>query len=317
MTIRICPQNGLPAGAAPDSFRQALRDCSGKSARRNRTMTHPPLPQEQQHEIAKRLDAIATALPELGKSLLEIQKGDLDIRSKSAPMDLVTKADFQSEKILKSFISSNFPSDEILAEESGMDHRTRASDITWILDPIDGTINFAHGLPLFAVSIGLAYQRRPVGGLVYLPALGDLYRAIEGKGATKNGNPICVSKNRDFSKSLIVTGFPYSRHKYLTELLASIGNFLEQARGLRRTGTAALDLCWLAEGLFDVHYELHLNPWDTCAGAVILLEAGGRITDFLGHSWDMWQPQLAASNGLVHSEMLECLKPLRGLELQS
>lgn len=264
--------------------------------------------------IKIRLNVIETELPQLSSRMLQLQNDDLGIKTKTNAMDLVTNADLESEKFLKNIITKHFPDDNILAEESGLDKKESRSGFTWILDPIDGTINYAHGLPLFGISVGITYKDKPVGGIVEMPALGDRFKAIASRGAFKNGKKINVSQNNDFSKSLVVTGFPYSRKKYLKQLTDTISNIMMNARGLRRTGSAVIDICWLAEGRFDAHYELQLNAWDTCAASVILIEAGGCITNFDGNKWDIYQDNFAASNQKIHKDLIECLIPMKDIK---
>ncbi|MCB1172265.1 MAG: inositol monophosphatase [Leptospiraceae bacterium] len=267
--------------------------------------------------VQDRLTAIQAILNDLGRDLIRIQQRELQIKTKSNALDLVTQADFLSEERIKTWVQTHYPDDAILAEESGRSIPNQDSGLTWVIDPIDGTINFAHGLPLFSISIGLAQGSQALGGLVYVPAMKDLYSASQGQGAWKNGQRIQVSKRSEFSQALVVTGFPYSRHKYIDQLTNVVRCLLLKGRGLRRTGAASIDLCWLAEGRFDAYYELILQPWDTCAGSAILSEAGGQLTDLFGEHWDISHQTLCASNGLVQAEFLECLTGLQELpELQ-
>ncbi len=242
--------------------------------------------------------------------MLRIQSSDLQISTKSNHRDLVTRADLESERQITSFIRAHWPTDGIQGEEGG-GHTTEG--FTWIIDPVDGTVNYAHGLPLFAVSIGIALNGVPIAGLVHLPGLGNTYRAAQGKGAFRDGKAIRVSDVQTPDQALVVTGFPYDREKYLPALMSGVENILRNCRGIRRTGTAAVDLCWLAEGRFDAHYEMHLNPWDTCAGVVVVREAGGRVTDYAGKDHDLSDKTLLATNGHLHEAMLGILAPMRNL----
>lgn len=257
--------------------------------------------------IENRLAAMEAILPDLMSLLVQLQKGDLDIKTKSNDMDLVTIADFESERILTSEIRKKFPEDAILAEETGRSGADSDADFLWVLDPVDGTVNYSHGMPLFAIAIGLMHQKESVAGIVALPALGSIYRAVKTKGATKDRIPLHVSRTSEFSKALIVTGFPYDRHEKIEKLISAFRDILMNARGLRRTGSAALDLCWLAEGIFDVHYEMNLSPWDTCGPCVIAREAGAKITGLDGQDHNPFIKELAASNGLLHDRLLEIL----------
>ena len=264
-------------------------------------------------EIERRMKPVDMILPEVAAMLREMQSGNLEIDTKSNPMDLVTKADLASEKRILECIRKHFPEDDILAEEASYleslpDYK---ADFRWVIDPVDGTINYAHGLPLYGVSIGLMYQGRSVAGTIALPALHNTYRAIHGQGATKDGKTIKVSEEKDFSRALIVTGFPYNRKEMLETLLSGIESMLLNARGIRRTGTATVDMCWLAEGRFDALYELNLSPWDTCASTVIAREAGARITNLAGEEYDPYQQAVVASNSKVHNQLLKALEPVR------
>lgn len=279
-------------------------------------MSMPRITTEIQKACANRLDCVARILPAIGQTLVAWQKQDLMIQTKSNHMDLVTRADLESERQLKTCIQENFPEDDILAEESGLTISDLASNVKpgsifrWALDPVDGTINYAHGLPLFAISVGLMYGDKPVAGLIFMPVSGDRYYAIEGKGATKNESPIHCSPETVLSKSLVVTGFPYDRLQRIPQLLAGIESMLRKARGIRRTGSAAVDLCWLSEGRFEAHFEFNLKIWDTCAGLVILQEAGGMATGLDGKQYQPGDPLLVASNGHIQQEILQALQIL-------
>ena len=273
--------------------------------------------------IQDRLAVIETILPEVENRLRVLQDGDLGIRTKTNAMDLVTRADLESEALIKNAITAAFPEDAILAEESGRSagagaagatDPTGAGEFLWAIDPVDGTINYAHGLPLYSVSVGLMLNGEPVAGIVSLPALNNRYRAITGQGATRDGKPIHVSATTEFSQALVVTGFPYTRHRMMDTLLRGLENILQHARGVRRTGSAAIDLCWLAEGRFDCYYEFNLNPWDTCAGTILLREAGGRLSDFRGGEHTPGDYQLAASNSTLHTAFLNVLAPIADAE---
>jgi len=260
-----------------------------------------------QNEVNRRLDAVEGLLPELQRLLTTMQEEDLQIRTKSTRRDLVTKADVASEETILHFLRSLFPGDAILAEESGQ-HQALSSSVpvsglTWCIDPVDGTVNYAHGLPLYAVSFGLLFENEPVGGLVFLPALNDTYRGAVQSGATKNGRPIRVSPNTDLESALIVTGFPYRRQEMIDILTGSLRGVLLNARGIRRTGSAALDLCWVAEGRFDGHYEWNLSPWDTCGALTILREAGGTATNLKGEHFRLEEKMLVATNGFIHEQL--------------
>ncbi|MBL8019612.1 MAG: inositol monophosphatase [Leptospirales bacterium] len=250
----------------------------------------------------------ATVLPELAEFLRNLQNRDLAIKTKRNARDLVTVADLESEKRIVSFIRAAFPEDDVLAEEGGGDF---GEALTWVIDPVDGTVNYAHGLPLYAISIGLAWQGKPIAGLVHMPALRTTYRAAIGSGATCDGVPIGVTDTLETSQSLVVTGFPYEREPIIDLLMTGVRSTLMNCRGIRRTGSAAIDLCWLAHGRFDAHYELNLAPWDTCAGELIVREAGGRVTDLNGREHELKHKSLLATNGRIHEDMLRILSVFR------
>ncbi|MBW7858113.1 MAG: inositol monophosphatase [Leptonema sp. (in: Bacteria)] len=259
------------------------------------------------NEIQRRLTSVERLLPQLQQLLTTMQHQDLQIRTKSTVRDLVTKADVTSDKIIVDFLQTQFPEDSILAEESGNHTVNSNSDFTWCIDPIDGTVNYAHGIPLYSVSFGIIHNQQPVGGLVFIPQLNDTYRAQLNGGATKNGQPIHVSNHDTLQSSMIVTGFPYQRMEMIDQLTETIRTMLKSARGIRRTGSAALDLCWLAEGRFDGHYEWHLSPWDTCGGIAILNEAGGKATNQNGDEYRLGDTLMIASNGHIHNELSQTL----------
>lgn len=259
------------------------------------------------NSVNHRLDVVAAALPEIAATLRSMQSGDLKIQTKSNVVDLVTAADFESERMLLEIIRSSFPDDAILAEESGL---SGEGEFVWVIDPLDGTINYSHGLPHYAISIGVMSDGVPVGGLVSLPAFDDTYRATNGEGAFKNGQPIAVTKTAELKQALVVTGFPYEREGLIDPLLAGVREVLLQCQGLRRTGSAAVDLCYVAEGKFDAHFEINLNPWDSCGGSVILREAGGRVTGYDGIEHSPFEKSILSTNGLIHEKLLAILAPM-------
>ena len=232
--------------------------------------------------------------------------GNIDHVKKKGDIDLVTKADLGSEEIIIKTIRRQFPTHTILSEESGMhkgDH-----DCKWIIDPLDGTTNFAHNLSLFSISIAFAFKNKVVAGIVLNPETGELFTAIKNRGATLNSRAINVSSSLHVSESLLVTGFPYDFKKILEPLMMRFTNCLKASRGVRRLGSAALDLCYVACGRFDGFWEQNLNAWDTAAGALIAREAGAVITDFSDSSFDIDKKEILATNGKIHDEMLSLLK---------
>jgi len=229
----------------------------------------------------------------------------LEIRKKG-DINLVTQADTESEKLIVETIRTAFPHHAILAEESGLSEGTAAYQ--WIIDPLDGTTNFAHQLGLFAVSIAFALNGSIVVGIVLNPVTGELFTAVQGHGAELNRRPIRVSASAPVSESLLVTGFPYDLKDIFPSLTNRFSNCLKAAQGVRRLGSAALDLCFVACGRFDGFWEQNLNPWDTAAGMLIAREAGGIVTDFSDGPFAIDKKEILATNGKIHQEMLLLLK---------
>jgi len=226
--------------------------------------------------------------------------------NKKGAIDLVTEADIDSEKSIIDSIRGKFPGHEILAEESGLNRGS--ADYRWIIDPLDGTTNFAHQLGLFSVSIAFALQGDIVLGIVLNPVTEELFTAVKGKGAELNGRPIRVSGSKTVSESLLVTGFPYDLHSMIEPLLTRFSNCLKASQGIRRLGSAALDLCFVACGRFDGFWEQNLKPWDTAAGMLVAREAGAVVTDFSNNSFTIGKKEILATNGMIHDEMLSLMK---------
>src|SRR5205823_5682257 len=202
-----------------------------------------------------------------------------------------------------------FPDDAILAEERGA--QAGRSGRRWIIDPLDGTTNYAHGVPVFAVSIGLETARRVQLGVVYDPSRNELYVADRGRGATVNGEPLAVSSTAGLGESLLSTGFPYDIRETRQTNLREYAAFAVRARGVRRMGSAVLDLAWVAAGRFDGFWELALGPWDIAASSLFIEEAGGRVTNLAGGPLDLEAPQVVASNGRIHDAVLAVLAEVR------
>jgi myo-inositol-1(or 4)-monophosphatase len=245
-------------------------------------------------------------------------------------IDPVTETDFQCQEIIIGMIHRAFPDHGFLAEEkAGEDGgqpppAVQAADhahpglaweadpppaCRWIIDPLDGTVNFAHGYPAFCVSIACEADGVLTYGVVYDPLRDELFEARRGGGASRNGAPIRVSKTDRMDRALIATGFPYDIRERVPETLARLGRLLGMVQGLRRGGSAALDLCYVTCGRLDGFYEENLKPWDTAAGCLIVTEAGGRITTFAGGDYDIYSPNIVASNGLLHADLIACLRP--------
>jgi myo-inositol-1(or 4)-monophosphatase len=215
--------------------------------------------------------------------------------------DLVTDMDRASEDLIVSAIAAEFPDHAILAEESGA---IGAAEYTWLIDPLDGTNNYAHGYPYFCVSLGLWRGRTPLLGVIYNPLLDELFSAEAGRGAQRDGQPIHVSDTAALGGSLLSTGFPYTYATVSENNLREFDRIQARCQGVRRGGAAALDLAYVAMGRLDGHWELNLKPWDTGAAALLVLEAGGRLSDWRGDPWHPWADRLVATNGRIHDELI-------------
>lgn len=236
------------------------------------------------------------------KELKRFFNGEFKITNKEGINNPVTEADHAAEKAIFEVIKADFPDHFILSEEAGeikMD-----SDYKWIIDPIDGTINFSNGIPICCVSIGLEHEGKIVMGAVYNPLMEEFYFAQKGFGASLNDKKIAVTKKDKVVNSCLVTGFPYTYLDAPNGPLQVFEKLIRKGVPVRRLGSAALDLCWLAAGRFDGFYEHKLNPWDSAAGFLIIEEAGGKVTDFKGDYYSVYQPHILATNGLIHDELL-------------
>ena len=241
-----------------------------------------------------------------GQLLIE-KYGRINNITKKGDYNLVTDADLASEALIIERIKSHYPRHMILAEESG-DNVVVGGDLKWkwIIDPLDGTTNFAHSYPCFCVTIALEHNDELVIGVTYDPTRNELFAAEKGQGASLNFKPIHVSATSELSESLVVTGFPYD-FKEKSEFARHLQSFLLAARGVRRDGSAAIDLAYVACGRFDGFWEEGLNPWDIAAGVLLISEAGGRISNYDGSSLSIYSPPICASNGHIHDEMLAVL----------
>lgn len=258
-----------------------------------------------------RKDLLKKALLKAG-SILSARFGKTAWRLKR-PADLVTDADLASQKAILSLIRRDFPNDDFRAEENAV--RDSGAEMTWVIDPLDGTTNYAHGYPASTVSIGVLRRGVPALGGVYDPARAELFLAERGRGATLNGTRVRVSASRSVRESLLITGFPiYGRSESLDLHLARFKAFLQACHGVRRSGSAALDMAWVAAGRADGFWESKLSPWDVTAGWLLVSEAGGKVTDFSGKAWryhDKLGVETLASNGRVHAGMLDILRGTR------
>lgn len=247
--------------------------------------------------------ALLTTIKEAGKILQQYFQKDLIITHKEGINNLVTEADHASEKVIIESIKKDFPDHFILSEEVG--EIVMDSAYKWIIDPIDGTVNFANGIPICCVSIALEYNGEMILGAVYNPFLQELFFAEKGKGSTLNGKKINVSNKTEVEKSILVTGFPYTYLDMPNSPLQIFERFIRKGIPVRRLGSAAIDLCWVAAGRFDGFYEHKLQAWDSAAGFLMVEEAGGKVTDFTGQRYSPYQPHLLATNGKIHDEMLK------------
>jgi myo-inositol-1(or 4)-monophosphatase len=247
------------------------------------------------------MTTLIKAATESGKLIKERSARQFAIRSKDSLNNLVTEVDHASEKLIIDIIRESFPDHHILTEESG--DLPRESTTKWIIDPIDGTVNFANGIPLSCVSIAVEQEGRISMGAVYNPFIGEFFVAERGKGATLNGQSISVSSKTRVQESCLVTGFPYT-YPENEPILETFGSFVRKGIPLRRLGSAAIDLCYVACGRFDGYYEFFLHPWDSAAGFLIVEEAGGRVTDFKGNPYSPYQEKILATNGRIHDELL-------------
>ena len=247
------------------------------------------------------LGQVERAVLEAGDLIIEGIERPKSIRHKGA-IDLVTETDLAVEELLKKRLAAIVPGSHFLAEETAAD--APLENGTWIIDPLDGTTNFAHGIPFVATSVGLWFEERIILGVVNLPLLGELFSAVRGGGTRRNGSHVRVSEERELSSSLVATGFPYGIGEHLETIATNLKTFLAATQGLRRPGAAALDLAYVACGRYEGFYESALNAWDTAAGWLLVEEAGGRVTQYdASESYFPGAPTILASNGLVHEAM--------------
>ena len=253
-----------------------------------------------QRELSVAVEAAQAAgrllMKRFGRPVRTVHKGAID---------LVTEMDTASERLIFETIQEEFPDDGLLSEEAPPEHLERPR--RWIIDPLDGTTNYAHAFPIFAVSIALELEGTVVVGVVEDPVHRETFTAQLGGGARLNGEPIRVSGVSVLSDALLATGFPYDIHTSAVNNLDHFENFARRALAIRRPGAAAVDLAYTACGRFDAFWELKLKPWDVAAAALLVVEAGGAVSDFAGGPLDIYKPEIVASNGLLHETMVEVL----------
>ena len=240
------------------------------------------------------------------KELMRFFDGTFTISNKEGINNLVTEADHAADKAIQAVIKEAFPDHGIVSEETA--EKISDSEYKWIVDPIDGTVNFANGIPICCVSIGLELNGKMLMGAVYNPNLKEFFFAEKGKGATLNDKKISVSNKTEVLTSCLVTGFPYTYLDQPNGPLEVFARLIRKGIPVRRLGSAAIDLCWVAAGRFDGFYEHQLNAWDSAAGYLIVEEAGGKVTDLNGDTYSPYKPGIIATNGLIHDELVEWVK---------
>jgi myo-inositol-1(or 4)-monophosphatase len=254
-------------------------------------------------------DVASAAVAEAGRRLRAVWRGSKRVEYKG-PVDLVTETDREIEALIVGRLRHAFPDHLIVAEEGSAGAplpRPAAEQYAWYLDPLDGTVNFAHGHPHFCVALALARGSELQLGIVHDPVRDETWVAQHGRGATLNGAPIAVSAVTELGEALLATGFPYDRRAQADFYLGFVADFMRRVRDVRRAGSAALDLCYVACGRVDGFWEWRLKPWDTAAASLIVREAGGVVSDFSGERFDLYGEQTLASNGAVHAAMIATL----------
>lgn len=251
-------------------------------------------------------EVLYEATREAGKIISDYFQGSFTVDNKEGINNLVTEVDKHSEKRIIEIIRKHYPTHSIISEEVG--EMIQDSPYQWIIDPIDGTVNFAHGIPLCCVSIGLKHNDDLILGAVYNPMMHEFFFAEKGKGAFLNDKPISVSTKSDFRKACLVTGFPYKWPDSKEHPIRVFERFILEGLPVRRLGSAAIDLCWVACGRFDGFWEYNLSSWDVAAGYLIVQEAGGRITNFEGDPYSVFDKETLATNGHIHEEMLRLIR---------
>jgi myo-inositol-1(or 4)-monophosphatase len=250
--------------------------------------------------LGKELEAAVTAAKAAGEVLRNGFGQRQEVKYKGE-VDLVTKADENAEEAIKEVLRESFPKYGMLAEEGG--EFDGEGDVRWIVDPLDGTTNYAHGLPVFCTSIALERDGEVILGVVHDPIAHETYTAERGRGATLNGEPIAVSETNEPIRALLATGFPYDRDD-MPAALDLFGRFAMLTQSMRRLGSAALDLCYVATGRLDGYYERGIKAWDIAAGTVIIREAGGKVSDYRGDELDLERGEVVASNGPLHPDLV-------------
>lgn len=254
---------------------------------------------------------VATAAATEGGAILRKYWGKLSsVREKKYHWDLVTEADQESEQVVLEILSKHFPSHVILAEETGLSSQIK-NDFVWAVDPLDGTTNYTHQFPMVSVSIGLLFKGTPIVGVVFNPIFNEMFQGAKGLGAKLNGQPLEVSKVNTLKSSLLVTGFPYDRENNKDNNYPEFCHLTNIAQGVRRIGSAAIDLAYVAAGRLDGYWERGLQPWDLAAGVLLIEEAGGKVSSYDLSPFDVYAGRTLATNGLIHEQLSQELKIAR------
>jgi myo-inositol-1(or 4)-monophosphatase len=249
---------------------------------------------------------VVSLCKDAGRVMMDRLGGSLEITHKGE-VDLVTQVDLALERLITEAIHDRFPDHTVLGEEGWREGEARDADYAWLFDPLDGTTNYVHGYPMFCVSIALTQRGDVLLGAIYDPLRDELFYAAKGEGATLNDRRIVVSDTDRLISSLLSTGFPYQRATIPDNNVALLSKVIDRIQGVRRSGSVALDLAYVAAGRLDGHWELHVKPWDTGAGGLLVKEAGGRITGTEGEAWNPFEANVVASNGRIHGELLAAL----------
>ena len=265
-------------------------------------------------DAVARMTMLREHLPRIAAELLRFQRQVAIGQSHNAAEDreLMRRTDRFVEEKLLSAITDLFVRDAIFSEEAG--RAGGEGEFQWWIDPVDGTRNFIHGVPAFCMAVGVCFRGTPILGAVYLPTADMLYHAIRGGGAFRDQEPIHVSGVATLDRALIASGLPYARSDVLPILMANISAFVAAGSGMRRSGSSVLDLCWTAEGRFDCMWERGVSPFDTCGASVIVAEAGGKVSNFAGETFDFEFPEIVAGNPHIHSAAVDALRAARTVE---
>ena len=251
------------------------------------------------------LKRIALKAVKEGGAILMQYFGKIKSIDYKGEINLVTEADRRSEEVILTIIKDSYTDHRILAEETG--ESGNSSPFKWIIDPLDGTTNYAHGYPCFCVSLAVEHEEEVIYGAVYDPVKDELFTAEKGKGAFLNGKEIKTSSTQQLDQSLLCTGFPYDVRDDMDSNILNFRTFLMKAQTVRRDGSAALDLCYTAAGRFDGFWEQKLFPWDVAAGSLLITESGGKLSNFKGENFSIYDKEIVASNGIIHDQMVKAL----------